>query len=276
MFNEFFNTYLRRHGVAISVVVLMGALSGCQTSGGRPGNPSPVAGGSTSQQANQMADNAAYQAVNYRNASRKGPGVVILPGQIKSNNATFLQTISSNNVADFAELEMGRANFPVLERENLGSLTREVELAYNLGDAKAASRVFQRGSLKTTRFVLRFDILKAEKIGDAQKGFDGSAVGSLLSRFGRSEAAAVVGSTAGTVRTDEKSGIWLVGMRYKIMDAKTTEQIGTGYMEEKMEVGAGSTSVLGMKSSASGGVGLDTLVQRLVQKCVSEIDANNK
>ncbi len=274
--NEFLNTCLRRHGAAISAVVLLGALSGCQTSGGRPGNPSPVAGGSTSQQVNQMADNAAYQAVSYRNASRKGPGVVILPGQIKSNNATFLQTISSNNIADFAELEMGRANFPVLERTNLGSLAREVELAYNMGDAKAASRVFQRGSLKTTRFVLRFDILKAEKIGEAQQGFDGSAVGNLINRFGRTQGTALVGSTVGTVKTDERSGVWLVGMRYKIMDAKTSEQIGTGYMEEKMEVGATSTAVMGVKSSASGGVGLDTLVQRLVQKCVSEIDANNK
>jgi len=163
-----------------------------------------------------------------------------------------------------------------LERFDLGLLAKEVELAYNLGDEKAARVLFQRGSLKTTRFVLRFDILKAEKIGTAQQGFEGSAVGNLLSRFGGTQGASLFGSVLGSVKTDERSGIWLVGMRYKIMDAKTSEQIGTGYTEEKMEVGATSTAVMGVKSGASGGVGLDTLVQRLVQKSVYEIDANNK
>jgi hypothetical protein len=43
-----------------------------------------------------------------------------------------------------------------------------------------------------------------------------------------------------------------------------------------MEVGARNSTVMGIKSGASGGVGLDTLVQRLVQKCVAEIDAGNK
>jgi hypothetical protein len=123
---------------------------------------------------------------------------------------------------------------------------------------------------------LRFDILKVEKIGAAQKGFDGSAVGNLISSFGRTQGTSLLGSTVGTVRNDERSGVWLVGMRYKIMDAKTSEQIGIGYMEEKMEVGTTSSSALGVSGSATGGVGLDTLVQRLVQKCVYEIDANNK
>jgi hypothetical protein len=202
--------------------------------------------------------------------------VVILPGQIKSNNVSFSRSISGNNIADFAELEMGRANFPVLERSDLGALAREIELAYNVGDAKAASRIFQKGSLKSTRFVLRFDILKAEKIGTAQQGFDGAAIGDFVNRFGRTQGTSMVGSTVGSVKTEESSGMWLVGMRYKIMDAKTSEQIGTGYMEEKMEVGAKSSSVMGINSGAAGGVGLDTLVQRLVQKCVAQIDAANK
>jgi hypothetical protein len=65
-------------------------------------------------------------------------------------------------------------------------------------------------------------------------------------------------------------------MRYKIMDANTTEQVAQGYTEEKMEVGAKSQSVLGVSQSASGGVSLDTLVQRLVQKSVWEIDYKDK
>jgi hypothetical protein len=65
-------------------------------------------------------------------------------------------------------------------------------------------------------------------------------------------------------------------MRYKIMDANTTEQVAQGYTEEKMEVGAKSSSVLGVSNSSQGGVTLDTLVQRLVQKSVWEIDYKDK
>jgi len=59
-------------------------------------------------------------------------------------------------------------------------------------------------------------------------------------------------------------------------EALPTEQVATGYAEEKMEVGAKSSSVLGVSQSEQGGVGLDTMVQRLVQKSVWEIDNKYK
>ena len=65
-------------------------------------------------------------------------------------------------------------------------------------------------------------------------------------------------------------------MRYKIINAETTEQLAQGYTEEKMEIGATSQSVLGVSNSQKGGVGLDTMVQRLVQKSVWEIDSKYK
>jgi len=65
-------------------------------------------------------------------------------------------------------------------------------------------------------------------------------------------------------------------MRYKIMDAQTTEQVAQGYTEEKMEVGATGTTVMGVSTAQKGGVGLDTMVQRLVQKSVWEIDNKYK
>ncbi|MCX8018011.1 MAG: hypothetical protein N2690_08970, partial [Rhodocyclaceae bacterium] len=58
--------------------------------------------------------------------------------------------------------------------------------------------------------------------------------------------------------------------------ANTTEQVATGYTEEKMEVGSKSTSVLGFSQGAQGGLTLDGMVQRLVQKLVWEIDAKHK
>jgi hypothetical protein len=60
------------------------------------------------------------------------------------------------------------------------------------------------------------------------------------------------------------------------MDAQTTEQVAQGYTEEKMEVGATGTTVMGVSASQKGGVGLDTMVQRLVQKSVWEIDNKYK
>ncbi|RZI98696.1 MAG: hypothetical protein EOO54_28690, partial [Haliea sp.] len=84
------------------------------------------------------------------------------------------------------------------------------------------------------------------------------------------------GQVAGSVQTGETTGVWLIGMRYKIMDANTTEQVAQGYKELKMEVGATATSVMGVSQSAKGGVGLDTMVQRLVQTAVWDIDAKHK
>jgi hypothetical protein len=240
------------------------------------GNPSPTAGSSTSQKANAAADVAAYRPVDYVNKGKRGPELVVIPGDVKSNNATFTQKFGPNNIADYAELELSQANFGVLERSNLGPLMNEVALAYNLGDPNKARQTMQVGKLKTTKWVVKFDILKAEQISQAQQGFDGRHVGNLLGILGGGRGGAAAGTVAGSVQTREATGVWLIGMRYKIMDASTTEQVAQGYSEEKMEVGATATSVMGVSQSEKGGVGLDTMVQRLVQKAVWEIDSKYK
>ena len=53
-------------------------------------------------------------------------------------------------------------------------------------------------------------------------------------------------------------------------------QVANGYFEDKMEMGRMATSVLGVSKGASGQLTLDSLVQRLVQKNVAEIDAKYK
>ena len=139
------------------------------------------------------------------------------------------------------------------------------------------------GKLKTTKYVVKFDILKTEQIAQAQQGFDGRTLGNmagLLGAFsgsvGGARAGAVGGTAVGSVHTSEATSVWIIGMRYKIINAETTEQVAQGYTEEKMEVGATSQSVLGVSQSQQGGVGLDTMVQRLVQKTVWEIDSKYK
>lgn len=273
-----------RHRVSIvRTEYLLGAalLAAASLASAQPtfGNPSPTAGRDTSQKANAAADQSIYQPVVYANAGKKGPAVIVIPGEIKSNNATFLQKFTANNIADFGEVEMSSANFTVLERSNLGPLLKEFELAYNLGDPDQARKFLRMGKLKTTKYVVKFDILKTEQVAAAQQGFDGRTLGNvagLLGAFGGGRGGAAGATAVGSVHSNEATTVWVIGMRFKIINAETTEQVATGYTEEKMEIGATSSGALGISQSQQGGVSLDTMVQRLVQKSVWEIDSKYK
>ena len=127
-------------------------------------NPSATAGSDTSQKANAMADKGMYKEVQYVNAGKRGPMLVVIPGEIKSNNATFMQKFSSNNIADFGELELGKANFGILERSDMGPLMNEFQIAYTMGDPNAARKMLQKGKMKTTKWVIKFDVIKAEQV----------------------------------------------------------------------------------------------------------------
>ena len=129
---------------------------------------SPTAGTSTSERANEMADKGMYKPIEYPNASKKGPALVVIPGEIKSSNATFLQKFGPTNIADFGEIELSKANFQVLERSNLGPLLNEFTLAYNLGDPQKARQYLGMGKLRTTKYIVKFDILKTEQVAAAQ------------------------------------------------------------------------------------------------------------
>src|SRR5450432_4701491 len=180
------HTWIRMTNLALGALLIAGAsLAPAQP---RFGNPSPTAGSDTSQKANASADQALYQPVVYANANKRGPALIVIPGEIKSNNATFLQKFTSNNIADFGEVELSSANFPVLERSNLGPLLKEFEIAYNIDDPDAARKFLRMGKLKSTKYVVKFDILKTEQVAAAQQGFDGRALGNiagLLGGYGR-------------------------------------------------------------------------------------------
>jgi len=226
----------------------------------------------SSDRANAAADQTMYHEVAYANRRIRGPLVIVLPGQIKSNNATFTQKVTANNIADFGELELGKANFRVLERSDLGPMLNEISLAVNMGDPKALSR-FRRGKFKSTKWFVKFDVLKAEPVAKAGSGFSGSTIGSML---GRATGNSFLGQGVGSVRTSEEAGVWVIGLRYKLMDARTSEQVATNYFESKMELGAKSSSVMGISQSQAGGLTLDSMVQRLVQEAVADIDKMKK
>src|SRR5437879_9984645 len=142
----------RRAVVAVASVVL----SGCAATGGPTASgPAPATGASA--RANEAANTALYQSVNYANAATKGPAIIVLPGDVKSNNATFSQRYGPNNIADYAELELSQANFQLLDRANLGSGLRETEFAYNMGEPATAQALSQRGELQTKRWIITSD-----------------------------------------------------------------------------------------------------------------------
>ena len=72
------------------------------------GNPSPTKGSSTSDKANAAADEAAYKEVEYTNKARKGPALVVIPGEIKSSHAGFVAKFGPNNIADFGRRQVAR------------------------------------------------------------------------------------------------------------------------------------------------------------------------
>jgi hypothetical protein len=263
-------TWLRAVGVVIGVV-----LSGCAGMGGETGSgPAPATGASA--QANAAADKALYQQVSYTNMATAGPAIIVIPGQLKSNNVEFSQRYGPNNIADYAELELSKANFQVLERANLGSILSEVELAYNLGDPAKAQVLFQKGALRNTRWIVKFDVLRAEKVAAAGSGFNAGTLGGIAGTLLGGSGGSALSQGAGSVQTTQDAGVWIVGMRYKVIDARTTEQVAQGYAEDKLEVGSKSVSVLGISSAQAGGTTLDNLVIRLVQKNVAELDQKYK
>ena len=70
---------------------------------------------------------------------------------------------------------------------------------------------------------------KAEQIAENKKGLRWAACRGLLGIFGGgSMAGQAAGTVAGSVQTADSTGVWLIGMRYKIMDANTTEQAAQG------------------------------------------------
>ena len=246
---------------ALIVFIALAFLAGCE---------------SASREANQQADTQMYQSVAYANQGKPGPQLVVIPGAVKSMNATFTQKYGPNNIADFGEIELGKDNFQVLERQDLGPMLQEIEVAANMGDANTLKK-FKKGKFQATNWLVRFDVIRAEPVAAAQRSFNGSYLGAIAGSAVGSASSSWVAGTAtdasvSSVHSEEASGVWIVGMRYKVLDANTGEQKATGYYEDKMEISSKGGGALGVNSSSSKSQTLDGLVQRLIQKCVADID----
>src|SRR5439155_2256759 len=133
-----------------------------------------------------------------------------------------------------------------------------------------------KAEMQSTRWIVKFDVLKAQKVAEAGSGFSGGTLGAIAGTLRGGTSGSVVHQGAGSVKTAEAAGVWIVGMRYKIIDARTTQQVAQGYAEDKMEVGSTGVAVFGVSSRQAGGTTLDSLVVKLVQKNVADIDQKYK
>jgi hypothetical protein len=217
-----------------------------------------------------------HQEIEYKNTAKPGPVVIVLPDQIKSTNATFTQKLTANNIADYAEIELSMANFKVLERADIGPLLDELSLAVNLGNVNTARKIFQKGRLKTTKWVIKFDVLKAEQVAKAERGFDLTPIAAMTAALVGGQEGEAIKAGGSSVHQEDTAGVWVIGLRYKILDANTTEQVATGYREQKIELGSISSGFLGLKRAKQTSFTLDSMVQRLVQQAVAEIDSKHK
>lgn len=219
--------------------------------------------------------------VEYVNKNTPGPKVIVLPGEIKTTNQVFRSQFTGDSIADWAELELGTANFNVLERADLSGILQEIQTAYSQGDPDQVKKYLKKGKLKSTKYIVRFDVLRAELTETKRSGVNGAALartaGGVIGAFtgiGRGGNAALTATDS--VKTESGAGTWVIGMRYKVIDANTTEQVATGYHEDTVEVGGSATTVAGISGGEAKTLSLDGIVRHLVQENVADIDSRNK
>jgi hypothetical protein len=134
---------------------------------------------------------------------------------------------------------------------------KEFELAYNLGDPDAARKFLKMGKLKTTKYVVKFDILKTSRSPPRSQASTAARWArwpacSARSRLARRARAGAVGGTAWAQCTrSEATSVWVIGMRYKIINAETTSRSHRLH-RGKMEVGASSSGVARRVAIAAG------------------------
>jgi len=258
--------FFRRLSV-LPLLLLIAVLSGCL---------------GASKKAHEAADKAMYQPVEYQNAATAGPEVALLPCEVKTLNATFLQKCGENNLRDFAEIELTKANFKVLENADKQAGYQEIAVACNLGDASAL-KVFKKKAMPTAKCFLTFDIVKAEPVAFEAKGGDGQVLGALIelgvliatkgddSGLGRS-----IGAAVSSVKSYEEKATWNVTLRYKVINAATGEVVATNELTEVHEAVSELKGALGVDQKQTQNVTLDMLTQRLIQRAVQEIDSTHK
>jgi len=240
-----------------------------------------VSGGcvTASQKANEIAQQNIYQSVEYANAGQAGPTVMVIPGVITTPSYEYLARVSPSALRDFAESEMGKSNFKVLDRTDQPAMFQEIAVAANLGDSSVLAK-FKKYKMAPPRWLVRFDVIEVvprstgfKQLDKQMAGMAGALMGSML----LGDLGAKAGSaTFASISSAEEHREWTLTMRYSVLDGSTGERIHEGQFTDKAQISKELSGFMGFDTSQAGGLQLFTVTQRLVQKAVQEIDAQHK
>lgn len=236
----------------------------------------------TNKKAHEMAEAAVYKPIEYQNANKTGPAVAVLPGMFKTRSAAYVHKFCNNNICDFAELELSKANFTVLENANKQPLFEEIALAATMSDAEAL-QAFRKDSLGSARYFLRFDVIKAEPVAWEAKGGDGQVLGAILelgltlaTRGQYRSLGKSLNSAVSSIAAYDYNTTWHVALEYKVIDAETGAVVHSASVEEKHVAQDELTAALGISEKTTSMFTVDSLVQRLMQRAVADLDKTIK
>lgn len=219
-----------------------------------------AASGVVSAQTTPAALVAYCAPVVYANVDKPGGNIVVLPSELKSDNAVFKQQVSAGDIAAFASSELAKDHFTVLSLSDLGLSPEPVVQTLTKGDKTALANLMT-GPLSSVQYLLKFDLLKAERVGEPKKRF-GGALG-------------VVVGTPIPAATSSVPDTWTVGIRYIVFDASTGEKVASNYFQLRMQLGPLDASSLAAEVTPSpNNVTLQSMVQRIIQRCVVDLDAH--
>ncbi len=236
----------------------------------------------SNKKAHEMAEAAIYKPIEYQNANMTGPPIVVLPGMFKTRSAAYVHKYCNNSICDFAELELSKANFSVLENADQQPLFEEIALAATMSDAEAL-QTFRKSSLPTARYFMSFDVIKAEPIAWEAKGGDGQVLGAILelgltlaTRGQYRSLGKSLNSAVSSVAAYDYNTTWHVVLQYRVIDAETGAVVHTASVEEKQVAQDELTAALGISEKTTSSFTVDSLVQRLMQRAVADLDKTVK
>ena len=244
----------------------------------------PVAdrGQRDSQKANAAADQAIYQAVKYMNANKKGPALIVIPGEIKSNNATFLQKFTAEQHRRLRRARTVHRQFPGARALEPRPAAQRIRARLQPGRPGPARKFMRMGKLKTHQVCreVRHPEGRADRRGAAglrrPRARPDGRHARRLRRLARRRAPAPW-ANGRRLGADQRIDRRLAD-RHALQDHQRRDHragragLHRGEDGGRREVDVGARRV----AVAAGRRSLDTMVQRLVQKSVWEIDSKYK
>ena len=232
--------------------------------------------GKSMQQARDLAAPNMYQDATYENAAQAGPSVIVVGGTLTSKTYEFLSQIKADNLREYGELELGKANFKVMEKNSLPNIYQEIAIAANLGDGSVAKR-FSKHKITPPQWFVVFDIadVSAQTLNFSYTDknsamFAGALMGSFLG------SASLGQGVIGSINNAKEQRAWNVTLRYRILDGVSGRQLHEGQFTEQATINRELTGFLGVDAAQAGGLTLGTVTQRLVQRAVADIDKQHK